>query len=197
MKKLTQAIFDHVCEEYGVTMAELKSSRRSFKISHPRQYLMCLLMNAGLSTPLIGALLGGKDHTTVLHAQKSVKKREPILFDAIPVTLDRIAESVGHDRADVSVEIFCDTAKKLVLEMQKTDTLSSRCEALEAENKELRQRVTGLSPAREKNLMNRSYRMFAVQNALEDEREQVRWLEGELNRAKAKIRSLEARRIAA
>jgi chromosomal replication initiator protein len=59
---------------YGVGIQQLKGDRRTKTIVWPRQILMYLLRN-DLQLPLdeVGRLLGGRDHTTVLHADEKVK----------------------------------------------------------------------------------------------------------------------------
>ena len=68
-------ILDAVCEQYHVGMDEIKSKKRSKEIAYPRQIAMYLcrqLTDESLSS--IGAELGGKDHTTVLHGCNKVEE---------------------------------------------------------------------------------------------------------------------------
>jgi chromosomal replication initiator protein len=59
---------------YGVGVQQLKGERRLKTIVWPRQVLMFLLRN-DLRLPLeeVGRLVGGRDHSTVLHAEGRVK----------------------------------------------------------------------------------------------------------------------------
>ncbi len=59
---------------FGVGIQQLKGDRRTKTIVWPRQILMYLLRN-DLQLPLdeVGRLLGGRDHTTVLHADEKIK----------------------------------------------------------------------------------------------------------------------------
>ena len=64
-----------VAEYYKIKVADLLSKRRSRSVARPRQLAMALakeLTNHIL--PEIGDAFGGRDHTTVLHACKQVKK---------------------------------------------------------------------------------------------------------------------------
>lgn len=65
-----------VAEHYDVRLADMTSKRRPASIAFPRQIAMYLareLTKASLSE--IGDAFGGRDHGTVLHACKLVKKR--------------------------------------------------------------------------------------------------------------------------
>ncbi|KQQ39081.1 hypothetical protein ASF58_23355 [Methylobacterium sp. Leaf125] len=59
-----------VAEHHRVTVAELKSERRTARIVTPRQLAMLAVwIECPVQTlPSIGRLFGGRDHTTVLHA---------------------------------------------------------------------------------------------------------------------------------
>jgi chromosomal replication initiator protein len=61
---------------YNVTPEELRSSRRTRRIAHPRQVVMYLMREeTDASLPRIGAELGGRDHTTVLYGYERVRAR--------------------------------------------------------------------------------------------------------------------------
>lgn len=69
-----QLIFRMVAHDYGVTPNEILSSRRDASIVRPRQvamYLSKILTTRSL--PEIGRRIGGKDHTTVLHAVRKIE----------------------------------------------------------------------------------------------------------------------------
>ena len=62
---ITQAVSDF----YGVTPADVRSSKRNREIALPRQIAMYLTRDmTDLSLPRIGDAFGGRDHTTVMHA---------------------------------------------------------------------------------------------------------------------------------
>jgi len=64
-----QQIIDAVCRFYEVRRADLENRRRNREVVIPRQMAMYLLREeSGLSLSQIGQELGGRDHTTVLHA---------------------------------------------------------------------------------------------------------------------------------
>ena len=65
-----------VSEFYDIRLADMKSSRRPKAIAFPRQLAMYLARNlTGRSLSEIGEAFGGRDHTTVLHACKSIDKK--------------------------------------------------------------------------------------------------------------------------
>jgi hypothetical protein len=51
----------------GYGYSEIIGGSRERSLSHIRWAIMIALRKRGLSTPLIGRLLGGRDHTTVMH----------------------------------------------------------------------------------------------------------------------------------
>ena len=62
-----------VAEFFNITLADLKSSKRSRNIILPRQIAMHLSRQlTNLSLPEIGSAFGGKDHTTVLHSCRKI-----------------------------------------------------------------------------------------------------------------------------
>ena len=64
-----------VCRFYNVSHGELIGSKRSHNIVLPRQVAMYLTRElTDLSLPKIGAEFGGRDHTTVMHAQEKIRK---------------------------------------------------------------------------------------------------------------------------
>jgi len=62
-------IIDVVTRHFGVRLADLQSKRRSQSITEPRQICMYLARSVTRhSLEEIGGHLGGRDHTTVMHA---------------------------------------------------------------------------------------------------------------------------------
>ncbi len=71
-----QTIIGAVTEFYGVKMTDLQSQRRQRSIALPRQVCMYLARrNTRFSLEEIGGYFGGRDHTTVMHAVKTVEDR--------------------------------------------------------------------------------------------------------------------------
>ena len=69
-----QLIQEAVSERFGMTVSELCSAKRSQSIAYPRQvamYLSRALTDSSL--PKIGKEFGGRDHTTVMHANAKIE----------------------------------------------------------------------------------------------------------------------------
>lgn len=66
-----------ICAEHGVLLEQVTSKvRGKRRISHARQHFMWdLHRNLGLSTTKVGQLLGGRDHTTIVHGVRAHEKR--------------------------------------------------------------------------------------------------------------------------
>ena len=65
-----------VAEFYRVGLADLVGKRRTQNIANARQVAMYICRrNTTYSYPEIGALFGGRDHSTVIHSVKSVEER--------------------------------------------------------------------------------------------------------------------------
>lgn len=64
-----------VAEYYNIKMSDMLSKRRTRSIARPRQVAMALAKElTNHSLPEIGDAFGGRDHTTVLHACKTIVK---------------------------------------------------------------------------------------------------------------------------
>ena len=70
-----ELILDIVADHFGITVADLKSKKRDSEIAVPRQICM-YLMRSMTDTALkgIGAVLGGKDHSTVKYGVEKIAK---------------------------------------------------------------------------------------------------------------------------
>jgi chromosomal replication initiator protein len=73
-KRITiQQIFDAVTKYYNVRLSDLQSKKRHKSIAFPRQVCMYLARrHTRYSLEEIGGYFGGRDHTTVLHAVRTV-----------------------------------------------------------------------------------------------------------------------------
>ncbi|HEY7126344.1 MAG TPA: chromosomal replication initiator protein DnaA [Ktedonobacterales bacterium] len=66
-----------MAEKYEITVADLLSPRRDRRFAWPRQILMYLLRErARMRFEQVGEAIGGRDHTTVMHAVDQVNKRK-------------------------------------------------------------------------------------------------------------------------
>lgn len=70
-----QQIIDVVTRYFGVRVKDLQSKKRPKSISHPRQICMYLAREfTSHSLEEVGGYFGGRDHSTVLHADRTIKK---------------------------------------------------------------------------------------------------------------------------
>jgi chromosomal replication initiator protein len=69
-----QAIADAVLQRYNARLSDLQSKRRSQSVALPRQICMYLARKlTSRSLEEVGAFFGGRDHTTVLHADRKIR----------------------------------------------------------------------------------------------------------------------------
>lgn len=74
-KKLysTDAVIDAVCKHYNISKRSLLGEGRTKMIAQPRQVLMYILrIEMGLPFEEVGRLLGGRDHTTIMHGVEKI-----------------------------------------------------------------------------------------------------------------------------
>lgn len=88
-------VTDTVCSFYNIKTTQLKGDRRDAIYVKPRQVCMFLLKHdLKLSFKEIGNLLGGRDHTTVMHGVDKV--------DVLLETDERLKEEVAYLRKQLS-----------------------------------------------------------------------------------------------
>lgn len=76
-KTTPQIIIRMVSEFYGISQADLMKRSRKKEIVRPRQICMYLLREEARSSfPEIGQKLGGRDHSTVIHAYEKINREE-------------------------------------------------------------------------------------------------------------------------
>jgi chromosomal replication initiator protein len=89
-----QQIFESVTQYYNVKMSDLQSKKRHKSIAFPRQVCMFLARrHTRYSLEEIGGYFGGRDHTTVMHAVRTV--------DADTKSDKQIAEQLAHLEAQL------------------------------------------------------------------------------------------------
>ncbi len=65
-----------ICRHFNIGMGELKSKRRSSNIILPRHLAMYLCRkHTSAPSSMIGFKFGGRDHSTVIQALKSVERK--------------------------------------------------------------------------------------------------------------------------
>lgn len=89
-----QNVIKSVAEFYKIPMSDLIKRSRRKEVVHPRQIAMFLLREeVKYSFPEIGAKLGGRDHSTVIHACVKIKEEE-LNNDATRQELSLIKERI-------------------------------------------------------------------------------------------------------
>ncbi len=89
------AVIKAVSEQFGTDSETLKGPRRTKEVSRARHVAMYLLRETSLlSSPQVGLALGGRDHSTVLYAQRKVEQlieTDPELRSIIATIRQRLA----------------------------------------------------------------------------------------------------------
>jgi chromosomal replication initiator protein len=92
-----EQIMDATSEYYGVSMDDLRGQSRSRVLVNARQVAMYLCRElTDLSLPRIGQAFGGRDHTTVMHADRKIRQQmaeRRTLFNQIAELTNRIKQS--------------------------------------------------------------------------------------------------------
>lgn len=71
----TKHIIQTIAEFFDIKIDEIMSPKRDKRLAYPRQIIMFLMREElGTSYPAIGAELGGRDHTTAMHAYNKINK---------------------------------------------------------------------------------------------------------------------------
>jgi chromosomal replication initiation ATPase DnaA len=100
-RKRMEDIIQIVCEETGVTIEAIRGKTRLRNVVLARHLISYYAkMFTDLSLQQIGHAIGGKDHTTVMHANKSIKDlidtEDIVVCDAIAKINVRLGLSKGH-----------------------------------------------------------------------------------------------------
>lgn len=85
-----------ICDHFNIKIGELKSKSRVKSVALPRQLAMYLCRKyTDTSFPAIGYKFGGRDHSTVIHASKSIERkiREDPTMQATVERLERDLKS--------------------------------------------------------------------------------------------------------
>jgi chromosomal replication initiator protein len=75
-KPSMQRIFDEVCTQFGLSLGDLTGRRRTAPVAMARQVAMYICREeTDLPLGRIGAVLGGRDHSTVVYALGAIERR--------------------------------------------------------------------------------------------------------------------------
>ena len=90
-------IMDATSEYFGVSMDDLRGQSRSRVLVNARQVAMYLCRElTDLSLPRIGQAFGGRDHTTVMHADRKIRQQmaeRRTLYNQIAELTNRIKQT--------------------------------------------------------------------------------------------------------
>jgi chromosomal replication initiator protein len=93
----SSAIMTHVADYFAVTVEELCGQSRTHVLVTARQIAMYLCRElTDLSLPKIGQLFGGRDHTTVMHADRKIRqllRERRSVFNQVAEITSRIKQS--------------------------------------------------------------------------------------------------------
>lgn len=95
-KEITpELIIDIVAEHFHIKPEDIKGNKRNSEIVHPRQIAMYLCREM-TNTPLkgIGAIMGKKDHTTIIHGCKNIAA-EMEKSDSVRNTIEVIKKKIS------------------------------------------------------------------------------------------------------
>jgi chromosomal replication initiator protein len=71
-----ESIQKTICDYFNIKLGDLKAKRRTQNIALPRQVAMYLCRkHTETSFPTIGDKFGGRDHSTVIHASKTIERK--------------------------------------------------------------------------------------------------------------------------
>jgi chromosomal replication initiator protein len=86
-KSSAATLSEIICGFYGIEFADLIGPRRQQELVRPRQIFMYLLKHElGMTFPMIGREVGGRDHTTAMHSVEKIEKemkKSPELLDEL------------------------------------------------------------------------------------------------------------------
>ncbi len=73
-REITTAVFTEICTHYDLTIKDITSSRKPSNIIGPRLIVYYLLYReTTMTAKQVGAVLGGRDHKTILHGVDKVR----------------------------------------------------------------------------------------------------------------------------
>jgi chromosomal replication initiator protein len=97
-RRSVQDIQERICEAFGVSMEDLRSTSRAAPVVWPRQLAMYLARELTDQTlPAIGRAFGGRNHTTVIHACRRTAERIATDRDAYD-TVRRLTDELSTGR---------------------------------------------------------------------------------------------------
>lgn len=93
MRIMARDVAAFVAHQHGLTVAQLYSQRRTRAYARPRQVAMYCIRQVcpHMSYPGIGLLIGGRDHTTILHGVRKITSLIPFDYEVAAAVHDTLA----------------------------------------------------------------------------------------------------------
>jgi hypothetical protein len=138
MKLSIDTVLRAVASEFGVTVEQLRGQRRMRNLVVPRQAAFLLAYEfTGASSPVIGRVIGKRDHTTVLYGMRSIRDRmahSPTLNAKMAWLRDELSRRAGEEppnQAELAVIGICaDLSRALVSRARKGGVTPERLSEL-------------------------------------------------------------------
>jgi chromosomal replication initiator protein len=94
-----ESIQKTICDYFNIKLGDLKAKRRTKNIAVPRQVAMYLARKyTSTSFPAIGSKFGGRDHSTVIHAAKTIERK--IKDDPqMQITIEKLEKNLNIKRS--------------------------------------------------------------------------------------------------
>ncbi|MDM8352882.1 helix-turn-helix domain-containing protein [Brevundimonas diminuta] len=105
MRVTGRQVVDFVAERHGLTFQQMIGQQRVTSVARPRQIAMYVMREVcpHLSLPTIGRILGGRDHTTILHG---VQRIEALIHTHEDVLREVLAALRHFDNEALSTDIL-------------------------------------------------------------------------------------------
>jgi len=85
-----------VAENFQITIEDIRSKKRNYKVAYPRQIAMYLCRKlTDESFPKLGIEFGGKDHSTVIHSCDKVE-REIKTNKELADTIEKLEKEISY-----------------------------------------------------------------------------------------------------
>lgn len=97
--QLTERVVAVVTEEFGIPLEDIIRQARKKEIAEARQVIAyCLRLLSDMSFPTIGEILGGRDHTTIMHSCSKIAhkiEQDTVFKERIDAVLNSIRTPAG------------------------------------------------------------------------------------------------------
>ena len=108
----TMDILEEVAEKHGIKSADILGPSRLVVVSTARhEAAYRIVVEMGMSLPMVGRFLGGRDHTTILNSVRRYVKQNPGAAEAINEMNGYFAVVRNRKRAE-AIELYFDQGKK-------------------------------------------------------------------------------------